>query len=48
MRPDLLGGPGSDEEDSGWLHGESRRRMGNEEMRRGVDSVTDLGREKKH
>lgn len=44
MRPDLLGGPGPGEEDSGLLHGGSRRRMGNEEMRRGGDSETDLNR----
>lgn len=44
MRPDPLGGPGSDEEDSGWLRVESRKRAGNEEMRRGVYSVTDLRR----
>lgn len=46
MRPDLLRGPGPGEEDSGLLHGGSRRRMGNEEMRRGGDSVTDLDRER--
>lgn len=46
MRPDPLGGPGSDEEDSGWLRVESRKRAGNEEMRRGVYSVTDLRRDK--
>lgn len=44
MRPDLLGGPGPGEVDSGLLHGESRRMMGNEEMRMGGDFETDLDR----
>lgn len=30
MRPNLLGGPGLGEEDSGLFHGGSKRRMGNE------------------
>lgn len=47
MRPNLLGGPGLDEVDSGLLHGESRKMMGNEEMKKGVDSETTLDREKK-
>lgn len=50
MRPDPLRGPGPDEEDTGWLHGGSRTRMGNEEMRRG-GGVIDLdgeGRSNKH
>lgn len=45
MRPDLLGGPGPGEVYSGLLHGESRRMMGNEEMRMGGDFETDLDRE---
>lgn len=44
MRPNLLGGPGPGVEDSGLLHGESRRMMGNEEMRMGGDFETDLHR----
>lgn len=47
MRPDLLGGPGPGEEDSGLLHVGSRRTTGNEEMMKGGDSETDLDREKK-
>ena len=46
MRPDLLGGPGPGEEDSGLLHEGSRKRMGNEEMRRGGYSETDLNRDR--
>lgn len=47
MRPDLSEGPGPDEEDNGLLHGESRRRMGNEELKRGGDYETDLDRGRK-
>lgn len=47
MRPDLLEGPGPDEEDSGLHHGESRRRMGNEELKRGGDYETDLEKGRK-
>lgn len=46
MTPDLLRDPGPSEEDSGLLRGGSKTRMGNEEMRRGGDSVTDLDRER--
>lgn len=41
MKPDPLEGLGQDEEDNGSLHGGSRRKMGNEEMMRDVDSGTD-------
>lgn len=44
MKPDLLGGPGPGEEDSGLLHGGSMRRMENEEMEKGGDSESDLER----
>ena len=44
MRPDLLGGLGPGEEDSGLLHGESRKRMESEEMKMDEDFETDLRR----
>lgn len=47
MKPDLLEGPGPDEEDSGLLHGGSMVLMKNKEMERGGDSETDLDRGKK-
>lgn len=47
MKPDLLEGPGPDEEDSGLLHGGSMVLMKNKEMERGGDSETDLDRGEK-
>lgn len=44
MKPDLLGGLGPGEEDSGLLHGGSMRMTENEEMGKGGDSETDLER----
>lgn len=46
MKPDLLEGPGPDEEDSGLLRGGSMVLMRNKEMERGGDSETDLDRGK--